>query len=88
MRGARKQTAIDAIVVRRVLEPDVLDPISAAPALGGRVFPTVLLAIVFQQVGGVSLFEKLGGTFGLDRSAWKHGNSRGSAVDPLGENFR
>ena len=88
MRGARKQTAIDAIVVRRVLEPDVLDPISAAPALRGRVLPTVLLAIVFQQVGGVGLSEKLGGTLGLDRTAWKHGNSRGSVVDPLGKNFR
>ena len=88
MRGARKQTAIDAIVVRRVLEPDVLDPISAAPALRGRVLPAVLLAIVFQQVGGVGLSEKLGGTLGLDRSTWQHRDGRCAVVDALSENFR
>jgi hypothetical protein len=46
VRCARKQTAIDAIVVGRVLEPDVLNPISPTSTLGGRVLPTVFRAVV------------------------------------------
>jgi len=88
VRGARKQTAVDAIVLRRVLEPDVLDPVGPTPTLRSRVLPTVLRAIVLHHVCGVGLLEKLGGTLGLDRSTWQHRDGRCAVVDALSENFR
>src|ERR1700730_18999237 len=84
VRAAREQTAVDAIRVGRVLEPDVLNPV--AFMLGSRVLPSVVREIVSHHVCRMSLLKNLGRTCGLDRTTRKHGNSRCSVLDTLGEN--
>ena len=73
-------SAIDAIVVGRMLEPDVLNPISPATPLRSGMLPTMLGAIVLHHFCRVGLLEKLGCTLGLNRSTRKHGDGRGARV--------
>ena len=86
VRAAREQTAVDAIRVGRVLEPDVLNPV--ALMLGSRVLPSVVREIVSHHICRLSLLKNLGRTCRLDRTTRKHGNSRCAVLDALGENFR